>query len=71
MSNLLAEGLVRDVPDFPKPGILFKDITPVMQDYAALKEVAVKLAEWAREKQVDAILSCYCGGVSIFRILSN
>ena len=35
MSKLLAEDLVRDVPDFPKPGILFKDITPVVQNYEA------------------------------------
>jgi len=28
---------IRDVPDFPKPGILFKDITPLLQDAAALK----------------------------------
>ena len=40
MARLLAEDLVRDVQDFPKPGILFKDITPVVQDYAALKEVS-------------------------------
>jgi len=35
MKNILAERVtaaIRDVPDFPKPGILFKDITPVLQD---------------------------------------
>ena len=32
--------LIRDVPDFPKPGILFKDITPLLADTAALKEAA-------------------------------
>ena len=30
--------LIRDVPDFPKKGIVFKDITPLLQDSAALKE---------------------------------
>lgn len=29
--------VIRDIPDFPKPGILFKDITPVMEDPAAYK----------------------------------
>ena len=29
-------GLIRDIPDFPKPGILFKDITPLMADAGAL-----------------------------------
>lgn len=31
--------LIRDIPDFPKPGILFKDITPVLQNAAAFKKV--------------------------------
>ncbi len=62
MGKLRAEELVRDVPDFPKPGILFKDVTPVMQDYAALKEVVEKLAEWAREKKPDAIVGIEARG---------
>jgi adenine phosphoribosyltransferase len=62
MSNLRAESLIRDVPDFPKPGILFKDITPVVQDYEALKEVTEKLAEWARTKNVDAIVGIEARG---------
>ncbi len=62
MSQLLAESLVRDVPDFPKPGILFKDITPVVQNYAALKEVTEKLAEWGREKKVDAVVGIEARG---------
>lgn len=33
------KGIIRDVPDFPKPGILFKDITPVLQDGEALRSV--------------------------------
>ena len=31
--------LLRDVPDFPKPGILFKDITPVLQDGPTLRRI--------------------------------
>jgi adenine phosphoribosyltransferase len=37
--------LVRDIPDFPKPGILFKDITPVLGDGAAFRLVTDLLAE--------------------------
>ncbi|MCS6776204.1 MAG: adenine phosphoribosyltransferase [Chloroherpetonaceae bacterium] len=62
MGRLLAEDLVRDVPDFPKPGILFKDITPVVQNHAALKEVVQLLAEWARPKQVDAVVGIEARG---------
>ena len=37
--------LIRDVPDFPKPGILFKDITPLLGDGAAFRDVTTLLAE--------------------------
>ncbi|HRJ34221.1 MAG TPA: adenine phosphoribosyltransferase [Fimbriimonadaceae bacterium] len=53
---LLAETLVRDVPDFPKPGILFKDITPVIAHPAALAQVIELLTEKAREQSADAIV---------------
>jgi adenine phosphoribosyltransferase len=48
MAKLLAEKLIRDVPDFPKPGILFKDIAPVLQDHAAFTEVIRSMAEGAK-----------------------
>ena len=62
MRKLLAEGLIRDVPDFPKPGILFKDITPVVQNHAALKQVVTQLVDWARDKKVDAVLGIEARG---------
>ena len=62
MGRLIAEDFVRDVPDFPKPGILFKDITPVVQNYAALQEVVDLLAEWAKEKKVDAVVGIEARG---------
>lgn len=40
-----ARRLVRDVPDFPKPGILFKDVTPLLKDHQALRDVTLALAE--------------------------
>jgi adenine phosphoribosyltransferase len=39
MAEFKALSLIRDIPDFPKPGILFKDITPVLADGDALSEV--------------------------------
>lgn len=62
MAKLRAESLVRDVPDFPKPGILFKDITPIVQDYAALKEVVDKLAAWGKTKKIDAVVGIEARG---------
>ncbi|WP_395658765.1 adenine phosphoribosyltransferase [Nocardioides sp.] len=41
--------LIADVPDFPSPGILFKDITPLLADHTALREVVDALAAPARD----------------------
>jgi len=40
---------IRDVPDFPKPGIVFKDITPLLKDPQALRRSADLLAELSRD----------------------
>jgi adenine phosphoribosyltransferase len=49
MSDLQATSLIRDIPDFPKPGIVFKDITPVLQDPAAFAEVIERMTAECRE----------------------
>jgi adenine phosphoribosyltransferase len=56
MAELLATKLIRDVPDFPKEGILFKDITPVLEDAAAFQEVVDLLAEDARKRGAQAVV---------------
>lgn len=56
MPELIAQSLIRDVPDFPKPGILFKDIAPVLEHPAALQEAVDLLAEDARAKGAEAIV---------------
>jgi adenine phosphoribosyltransferase len=46
---------IRDVPDFPKPGILFKDITPILADPTLFREALDRLADpWAKER-VDVV----------------
>lgn len=55
MSELLAASLVRDIPDFPKSGILFKDITPVLGSPEAFREVIDALAEHAAFLRPDLI----------------
>ncbi len=47
---------LRDIPDFPKPGILFKDITPVLADAAAFAEAVSQLAEPWRDTPLDAVV---------------
>lgn len=46
---------IRDVPDFPKPGILFKDITPLLRDGPALAETVAQLAARLDGKRIDAV----------------
>lgn len=55
-ANLLAASLIRDVPDFPKPGIMFKDIAPVLQHPAALAEVVQLLTQDAKAKGAEVIV---------------
>ncbi len=56
MAELLARALVRDVPDFPKPGILFKDITPILEDPEAFQQVIDLLCDDVRAKGADVIV---------------
>ena len=53
---------IRDVPDFPKPGIVFKDIMPLLADAASLRETIDLLAEWARPRRPDVILGAEARG---------
>lgn len=55
-TDLMALSLIRDIPDFPQPGIIFKDITPVLQDPKALAEVIDKFCEYAEETKPDVIV---------------
>jgi adenine phosphoribosyltransferase len=48
--------LVRDVPDFPKPGILFRDVTPLLGDARALPAAVRALAEPFRGDRVEQVL---------------
>ena len=55
MSNLYASSLIRTIPDFPEPGILFRDITPVLQDPVAFKEVITLMSHYAKQRKVEVI----------------
>jgi adenine phosphoribosyltransferase len=54
--------LIRDIPDFPKPGILFKDITPLMADPKALAAAVGGLAEYARPLRADCVVAAEARG---------
>jgi adenine phosphoribosyltransferase len=53
---------IRDVPDFPKPGVLFKDITPLLSDPAAFAYSVAKLAAHYATRPIDAIAAAEARG---------
>jgi adenine phosphoribosyltransferase len=53
---------VRDVPDFPEPGIVFKDIMPLLSDPTALHESVERLAQWAEPRRPDLVLGAEARG---------
>jgi adenine phosphoribosyltransferase len=55
-------GYIRDVPDFPKPGIVFKDITPLLLDPAAFDHAVRSLATYARPLGVEVIVAAEARG---------
>ena len=53
---------IREVPDFPMPGVGFKDITPLLADREALQQTIDSLAGWVAEKKPDVILGAEARG---------
>ena len=53
---------VREVPDFPTPGVGFKDVTPLLADPVTLRQTVVQLADWVKEKQPDLVLGAEARG---------
>jgi adenine phosphoribosyltransferase len=53
---------VREVPDFPEPGVGFKDITPLLEDPTALRGAVEALAEWSAARTPDLILGAEARG---------
>jgi len=59
VSDAIAEqvrALVRDVPDFPKPGIVFKDLTPVFEDAPAQRALVEAFAARYRDRGIDRVV---------------
>ncbi len=57
--------LVRDIPDFPKPGIVFKDITPLLRDPIALRTVIDDLTDRVRDLDVNLVVAAEARGFLI------
>ena len=53
---------IREIPDFPTPGILFRDITPLLQDPAAFKNVVDLFSERYSGRSIDAVVAIEARG---------
>ena len=56
------EDYIQDIPDFPKPGIVFKDVTPLFLDHGALRFAVDELADYARSREIDYVVSAEARG---------
>jgi adenine phosphoribosyltransferase len=62
VSALDLSSKIRDVPDFPKEGIVFKDVMPLIADAEYFRETIQRLAEWAGPREPDLILGAEARG---------
>jgi adenine phosphoribosyltransferase len=53
---------IRDVPDWPEPGVVFKDTMPLLADGAALRDAVDRLAVWAEPKKPELIVGAEARG---------
>jgi len=53
---------IREVPDFPTPGVGFKDVTPLLADPATLRQTVEELAGWVRSREPDVVLGAEARG---------
>jgi adenine phosphoribosyltransferase len=71
---MLAEtikSVIRDVPDFPKPGIIFKDITPILKNAELVKSIVNKMADSYQSQNIDAIVGIESRGFWFGIMLAN
>ncbi len=64
------KSLIRDVPDFPKPGIIFKDITTLLKNKTALKMVCDELASRFEKQKIDQVVGVESRGFILSPILA-
>lgn len=60
--NLNLSEYVRAIPDFPKPGILFRDITPLLGNPSAFAETIERMADLIRGEKIDALVAAEARG---------
>ena len=62
-ATLDLKSYIRDIPDYPKPGIIFKDLTTLWKDPAAFRTMVEQLTEYFRSAQVETIVAIESRGL--------
>ena len=62
---------IRDVKDYPKPGIIFKDITPVLARPALMQEIVAEMVRRYKPMELDAIAAVEARGFILGSILAH
>ena len=62
--------MIRDVPDFPKPGILFKDITTLLQDPQAYKRAVDAMTQRYQDQEIDVVVAIESRGFIFGAVLA-
>ncbi len=60
--DLVLSDCIRAIPDFPKPGILFRDITPLLKDPAAFRQVVREMGDRVRHLKIDLVAAAEARG---------
>lgn len=64
------KSIIRDIPDFPKPGIIFKDITPLLSDHLAFRKAILDISARFADSDIDLILGAEARGFIFGSVLA-
>ncbi len=64
------KSIIRDIPDFPKPGIVFKDITPLLSDHTAFRSAIQDMSSHFADSSIDLIVGAEARGFIFGSVLA-
>ena len=62
MSEIDLKKYIRDIPNYPKPGIIFRDITPLLKDSRALSSAIDEITDLFKDKKIDCVVAVEARG---------
>lgn len=71
MKKINLKDCIRNIPDFPKPGILFRDITTLLKNKRALKQAVDALANKYKGKKIDAVVAVEARGFILGGVIAH